>query len=410
MLLTLALSSLLAAATAVPFTPDTQHDAIAAPYIPDTQYDAIIVGGGPAGLSALSGLARVRRNVLLIDSGEYRNGPTRYIHDVLGFNGVQPAYYRWNVRNQLSDSDYHTVKMMNGTVTDIKSDALPHETTKFTVSVTYPDGFTRNMTTRKVVLATGLKDIIPTTPGIAENWGKGIYFCPWCDGIEHADQNLCLLSPLNDILGMLLKVQTLHTDIVALVNGTDNYNTRHLAGEELPQWQEYLKHENVTVDNRIITEVKRLEEGATYNKDPSDPSVPLHDLFRVKFAQGDYVDCAAVWASFPYEQRSDVGAKAGVKIVKGRMVVNAANGYLTGVPGIYAVGDANSDNADNVPHALFTSKRAVIHLHSKLAKEQRAFTAGNLPSKRDTARVDCDLWDIMNGEPGDLLYAGPCPL
>jgi hypothetical protein len=51
-------------------------------------FDAIIVGGGPAGLSALSGLARVRRRVLLIDSGEYRNAPTRHMHDVLGFDGM----------------------------------------------------------------------------------------------------------------------------------------------------------------------------------------------------------------------------------------------------------------------------------------------------------------------------------
>lgn len=51
------------------------------------QYDAIIIGGGPAGLAALSGLARVRRNVLLIDSGVYRNAPTRHMHDVLGFDG-----------------------------------------------------------------------------------------------------------------------------------------------------------------------------------------------------------------------------------------------------------------------------------------------------------------------------------
>lgn len=50
-------------------------------------YDAIVVGGGPAGLSALSALARVRRNVLLIDSGEYRNGVTRHMHDVIGFDG-----------------------------------------------------------------------------------------------------------------------------------------------------------------------------------------------------------------------------------------------------------------------------------------------------------------------------------
>lgn len=50
-------------------------------------FDAIVVGGGPAGLAALSGLARVRRKVLLIDSGIYRNAPTRHMHDVLGFDG-----------------------------------------------------------------------------------------------------------------------------------------------------------------------------------------------------------------------------------------------------------------------------------------------------------------------------------
>lgn len=56
-----------------------------------THYDVIIVGGGPAGLSALSGLARVRRRVLLIDSGEYRNGQTTHMHDVIGWDGKQPG-------------------------------------------------------------------------------------------------------------------------------------------------------------------------------------------------------------------------------------------------------------------------------------------------------------------------------
>lgn len=50
-------------------------------------WDAVIIGGGPSGLAAASALGRVRRNVLLIDSGEYRNQVTRRIHDVLGFDG-----------------------------------------------------------------------------------------------------------------------------------------------------------------------------------------------------------------------------------------------------------------------------------------------------------------------------------
>jgi hypothetical protein len=54
---------------------------------PTNDYDVIVVGGGPAGLSATSGLARVRRKVLMLDSGEYRNGATRHMHDVIGNDG-----------------------------------------------------------------------------------------------------------------------------------------------------------------------------------------------------------------------------------------------------------------------------------------------------------------------------------
>lgn len=66
--------------------------AAAVPHSSTADYDAVIVGGGPAGLAALSGLARVRRKVMLVDSGEYRNGPTRHMHDVLGFDGTWCHY------------------------------------------------------------------------------------------------------------------------------------------------------------------------------------------------------------------------------------------------------------------------------------------------------------------------------
>lgn len=66
----------------------------------DEVWDAIVVGGGPSGLSALSGLARVRRKAILIDSGEYRNNATRHMHDVIGLDGKFLADSGMNTENE----------------------------------------------------------------------------------------------------------------------------------------------------------------------------------------------------------------------------------------------------------------------------------------------------------------------
>lgn len=86
---TLSLSALLTLGNAAAIAKESK-----ASELPKTDYDAIVVGGGPAGLSALSGLARVRRNVLLLDNGLYRNGPTRHMHDVIGFDGKPIFHYK----------------------------------------------------------------------------------------------------------------------------------------------------------------------------------------------------------------------------------------------------------------------------------------------------------------------------
>lgn len=156
-------------------------------------WEAIVVGGGPAGLSAASALGRVRRNALLIDSGEYRNQVTRRVHDVIGydgiglgegmifdasltnFQGVTPSYFRWRARQQIAE--YSTVHLMNGTVDTVEPQA---NNTYFTVNLHYDNGATSAVTARKVIIATGLRDVLPSTPGLQENFGKGIFWCPWC--------------------------------------------------------------------------------------------------------------------------------------------------------------------------------------------------------------------------------------
>ncbi|KAF9871428.1 hypothetical protein CkaCkLH20_11075 [Colletotrichum karsti] len=366
-------------------------------------YDAIIVGGGPSGLSALSALGRVRRNVLLIDSGEYRNQPTRHMHDVLGFDGVTPAWYRYAARKQIES--YETVSAINGTVTKIEgSDA-----DNFVVSYTCSANQTTTVKARKIVLGTGLQDVLPSTPGIEEIWGKGLYWCPWCDGHEHADQALGLLGDLTDVPSLVREILTLNTDLVAFVNGTDTPENRNATEAKNPKFEEFLALHNVTVENRTIASVTRLQDGGDHPADPSLPTAPEKDLFRVDFTEGPSVERAAFFASFPDEQRSSVGADAGVALWGGRLAAEVSKGFATNVDGIYAIGDANSDNSTNVPHALYTGKRTAVFLHVRLAKEDQAKETGiDLASllKRDLEVEQRSVWDLANGQPGEILYAG----
>lgn len=277
--------------------------------------------------------------------------------------GVTPAYYRYAAREQILH--YDTVELTNGTVTKIEPAA---DKKTFKVYSTHSKNDRKTFVARKVVLATGLKDILPNTPGLKENWGKGIYWCPWCDGHEHADQPLGLLAGLEEIPGLVREILTLNRDIVAFVNGTDTPAARNATETGFPKWQKYLQIHNVTVENGTLASITRLRNGTTGNEDPSLPTVPEHDLFRVDFTDKARapVQRAAFFASFPDEQRSDVPKKLGVKIYgNDRIAVDQTKGLVTTIPGVYAVGDANSDNVTNVPHALFSGKRTAVYLHGK---------------------------------------------
>lgn len=270
--------------------------------------------------------------------------------------GVTPAYYRWAAREQISH--YDTISMTNGTVTSI---APKENNTWFSVEVEDSE----TVTARKIVLATGLRDLLPDTPGVKENWGNGIFWCPWCDGHEHADQGLGLIAALPDIPGLVREMLTLNEDIVAFVNGTDTPEQREEAEKEQPRWEDYLTLHNVTIQNGTIAAIKRLEN-ATLG-DPSLPTHPENDLFRVDFEDGKSVERNAFLTTYDDEQMSFVGPEMGVRLDGGRLAADPTKGLQTNIPGVYAIGDANADNVTNVPHALFSGKRTAVFIHGKLS-------------------------------------------
>lgn len=288
--------------------------------------------------------------------------------------------------------------MMNGTV--VKITPGDEQNTYFTVSTRNPEGTTETaLTARKIVLATGIRDILPDTPGVRENWGEGIFWCPWCDGHEHADQGLGLLGSLDNVPSAVREMVTLNDDVIALVNGTDTPAFRAATDAKLADWEEYLRLHDVRVDNRTITSITRLESGAAEGEeDPSVPSMAEHDLFRVDFSEGESVTRGAFLAAFPSEQMSKVGEEMGVQLYGGRLAADQTAGLITNIPGVYAIGDANSDNTTNVPHAMFSGKRTAVFLHGLFPRfySLLSFSASALCSGRVSRHT---LLNILESPP-----------
>lgn len=143
--------------------------------------DVTIIGGGPAGLQAALTLGRVHRRVTLLDSGTYRNDPAAHLHNFITHDGAPPAQFRARAHADLAE--YDTVEARATTAVEVSGQAGD-----FTVT-TSEGGELRS---RVVLLATGVKDVLPDVPGLAENWGSLVHHCPFCHGHELAGQTIGL--------------------------------------------------------------------------------------------------------------------------------------------------------------------------------------------------------------------------
>jgi thioredoxin reductase len=139
---------------------------------PRAAFDAVVVGGGPAGLSAALVLGRCVRRVLLVDGGRYRNAASRAVHAFLTRDGTPPTELRRRGREELRR---YAVRVLEDEVVR---------------AVAGDGGFALRVAggaevrCRKLVLATGVVDELPALPGLAEHFGRSAFLCPYCDGWE----------------------------------------------------------------------------------------------------------------------------------------------------------------------------------------------------------------------------------
>lgn len=145
-------------------------------------YDVVVIGGGAAGLSGATTLARARRSVFVVDAGQPRNAPAAGVHQFLGHDGIAPGELLARGRAELAS--------YGGEVrVGVALGAQAHDDL-FTVHL--EDGSA--LRARRLLVTTGLVDELPDLPGLAEHWGSSVLHCPYCHGWEVRDQQLVALA------------------------------------------------------------------------------------------------------------------------------------------------------------------------------------------------------------------------
>ncbi|WP_022886015.1 NAD(P)/FAD-dependent oxidoreductase [Glaciibacter superstes] len=148
----------------------------------DTIYDVIIIGGGPAGLSAAIALGRSSRSVLIIDSGRPRNAPAAGVHNFLTRDGVSPAELLATGRAEAATYGAHLVEA-TATAASRRDDGF---------RVILDDG--TSVQGRRLLVATGLVDELPDILGLTERWGNDVLHCPYCHGWEVRGRSIGILA------------------------------------------------------------------------------------------------------------------------------------------------------------------------------------------------------------------------
>jgi thioredoxin reductase len=284
-------------------------------------YDVVIVGGGPAGLSAALVLGRCRRSVLLCDTGRPRNARSTALHGYLTRDGTPPLELLRLGRNELAQYDVETREVE---VTDIQPRAGAFD-------VITADG--GRVQSKLVLIATGVRDDLPALPGLADCYGITVHHCPYCDGWEQRDRKLAVIGNGRAAAGLALALKTWSPHVLLCANGR----------ARMPRQQrDQLTREGVTV---IEPPIERLEHDGGHAR-------------QLVFITGETRDCEAVFFTTGQVMHSELARKLGCEFT-GKGVVRTDHLGQTCVAGVYVVGDASRDVQFAVVAAAEGAKAAV---------------------------------------------------
>jgi thioredoxin reductase len=300
--------------------------------------DAVVIGGGAAGLSGALMLARSRRSVVVIDSGTPRNAPAEGVHGLLGLEGTPPAELLRRGREEVG-------RYGGRVVTGVVASAAPAAPSadgdlRFTISLT--DG--RSLHARRVLVATGLRDVLPDIPGLARHWGHAVVHCPYCHGWEVRDEPIGVLAVGPASIHHALLFRQLTEDLVYFTRGTD------LDGDARARFAARA----IRVVDTPVAEIESDENGIAGVRLSDGQSVPRRVLAvaTTMLARTDGLD----------------GLRLPMDDLPGGMGRRFATGFAgtTAVPGVWVAGNA-TDLTAQVGAAAAAGALAGAHMNAALA-------------------------------------------
>ena len=306
--------------------------------LPDETVDAVVIGGGAAGLSGALMLARSRRSVVVIDSGTPRNAPADGVHGLLGLEGTPPAELLRRGREEIGR---YGAQVVSGEVVS----AAPAAPTadgdpRFTVALA--DGQT--VQARRILVATGLRDVLPDIPGLAQHWGRGLVHCPYCHGWEVRDEPVGILAASPASVHQALLFRQLTHDLVYFTRGTD--------------LDEDTRARFAARDIRVVdTPVAEIESDGD-------------DITGVRLSDGQVVPRRVLAVATTMLARTEglEGLRLPVEDLPGGMGCRFASGMAgtTEVPGVWVAGNA-TDLTAQVGASAAAGALAGAHMNADLA-------------------------------------------
>ncbi len=295
-------------------------------------YDVVIVGGGPAGLSAALMLGRCRRSVLLCDTGRPRNAASQAMHGYLTRDGIPPLEFLTLAREELTR--YDTVETRSIEVVD----AQRLDDTRFEVSLASGE----RLRARRLLLATGVVDNVPEIDGCRELFGRSVFHCPYCDGWEVRDAPIAVYGAADRGLGLALELTQWSRDLVLFTDGPSQIPDEGLAT---------LKRNDIVLREERIAKL----EGAN--------GILQHVVLRT----GERLPRRAMFFTTGQTQQSDLAIRLGCKFTE-KGTVRTGKYETTHVPGLYVAGDA-SRAVQWVVVAAAEGAEAAFAINTDLTKE-----------------------------------------